>query len=380
MRDLLLDRHPKDFDLSTSAHPNEVKRIFRNCWIIGRRFRLAHVKFGPKTIEVATFRRQVPVAAAPPADGKAPGEHGAAVEAPESDPIRRDNTFGTAEEDAFRRDFTINALFYDIGAFAVIDYVEGMADLREGLIRCIGDPNRRFIEDPVRMLRAVSLAARLDFRFDPPVRRAIAQHRERIASASPARMIEELYKILRSGVASQTFRSLSKTGLLAHIAPEIEKSTSPALWKSLKALDTYRMRFKSAPSSLTNAILLGSLVSPVQTIDLAPRRKDDREPGSGISLGQLSVARRDVERLRQLLILQTRLGNPDVPPRAQRAVLHRGAFDDAMTWLEIHGTDPEVVTRWHTMAARDGPTEGAQRGRRKRPRRRRPRRPAPEQS
>ena len=383
VRDLLLDRHPKDFDLSTSAHPNEVKRIFRNCWIIGRRFRLAHVKFGSKTIEVATFRRPVSVnnaAAAPPGGGKTPGEDGAETETRERGPIRRDNTFGTAEEDAFRRDFTINALFYDIAASTVIDYVQGMADLRDGLIRSIGDPNERFIEDPVRMLRAVSLAARLDFRLDPPVRRAIAQHKGQIARASPARMIEELYKILRSGVASQTFRSLLKTGLLAHIAPEIEKGASPALWQSLKILDAYRLQSKSAPPSLTNAILLGSLVSPVQAIDLTPRRKGNRDPGSGISLGQLPVARRDGERLRQLLVLQTRLVNPDLPPRAQRAVLQRGAFDDAMTWLEIHGTNPEAVTRWRTMAASDGPKVAGRGRRRRHPRRRRRPRPEPAQS
>src|ERR671918_633686 len=155
VRDLLLGRHPKDFDIGTSAHPYQVKKLFRNCWIIGRRFRLAHVKFGTKVIEVATFRRQVQ-----------PGEEGVpdASPPPVHDPaVHHDNTFGTPEEDAFRRDFTINALFYDISSFSIIDYTGGLEDLNARLMRCIGNPEERFKEDPVRMLRAVAMAARLDF-------------------------------------------------------------------------------------------------------------------------------------------------------------------------------------------------------------------------
>jgi len=169
VRDLLLGRRPKDFDIGTSAHPYQVKKLFRNCWIIGRRFRLAHVKFGSKVIEVATFRRQV-----------APGEEVVQDGVPAPDPstpegehlIHHDNTFGTPEEDAFRRDFTINALVYDIATFSIIDYVGGLEDLRAGFVRAIGDPEVRLREDPVRMLRAVALAARLNFAIDPPVLRA----------------------------------------------------------------------------------------------------------------------------------------------------------------------------------------------------------------
>src|SRR3954466_12758774 len=138
VRDLLLNRRPKDFDIGTSAHPHQVKKLFRNCWIIGRRFRLAHVKFGTKVIEVATFRRQL-----------APGEEVVAEGVPAPDPstadgkrlIHHDNTFGTPEEDAFRRDFTVNALAYDIATFGVIDYVGGLDDLRAGVVRSIGDPD-----------------------------------------------------------------------------------------------------------------------------------------------------------------------------------------------------------------------------------------------
>src|ERR1700720_1562818 len=203
VRDLLLGRRPKDFDIGTSAHPYQVKKLFRNCWIIGRRFRLAHVKFGQKVIEVATFRRQV-----------AAGEEVVADGVPAPDPstpegehlIHHDNTFGTPEEDAFRRDFTINALVYDISSFSVIDYVGGLDDLRAGVVRAIGDPEVRVREDPVRMLRAVALAARLNFTTDPLLLAAIRMHRHEIAKSSLPRLLEEYYKILRAGAAEQAFR------------------------------------------------------------------------------------------------------------------------------------------------------------------------------
>ena len=380
VRDLLLDRRPKDFDIGTSAHPNEVKRIFRNCWIIGRRFRLAHVRFGNKTIEVATFRRQVPVEAqaAAGARGNAAGREAAAAagrrhaDAEPSDQdtdrrgrraIRRDNTFGTPEEDAFRRDFTINGLFYDIETFAVIDYVGGMADLRRRLIRCIGDPDERFVEDPVRMLRAIAFAARLDFRLHAPVREGIARQRAQIRNSSPARLVEEIYKLLRSGAATRIFKRLSRTGLLRHIAPEVNRPRSTALWRSLEALDAYRARFDEAPDTLTNAILLGSLVSPVQKMDLTPPR---RGLPLRVALGELPVARRDVEHLRQLLALQPLLTDPDLPPRRVRGILARTSLADALTWLEIHGDDPDALARW-----RDIVTHGVQAPRRRRRRRRR---------
>src|ERR1700704_1618834 len=195
VRDLFLARRPKDFDIGTSAHPYQVKKLFRNCWIIGRRFRLAHVKFGTKVIEVATFRRQV-----------APGEEVVADGVPAPNPatpegqhlIHRDNTFGTPEEDAFRRDFTLNALFYDIATFSIIDYVGGLEDLRAGLVRSIGDPDVRLNEDPVRMIRAIAIAARLDFTIDPLLLASIRMHRREISKSSMARLLEEYYKILRA--------------------------------------------------------------------------------------------------------------------------------------------------------------------------------------
>src|SRR5580704_6832507 len=260
VRDLLLGRKPKDFDIGTSAHPYQVKKLFRNCWIIGRRFRLAHVKFGAKVIEVATFRRQV-----------APGEEIVQDGVPAPDPklpqaehlIHHDNTFGTPEEDAFRRDFTINALFYDIATFSVIDYVGGLEDLRAAVVRAIGDPDVRVREDPVRMMRAVALAARLDFTIDRPVLDAIHIHRHEIARSSPPRLLEEYYKILRGGSSEPTFRELAKLGLIEPISAELHHGAAETLWQSLAALDGYRRRFESAPDTLTNAILLGSLLGPL---------------------------------------------------------------------------------------------------------------------
>src|SRR5512132_1204501 len=279
VRDLLLGRRPKDFDIGTSAHPYQVKRLFRNCWIIGRRFRLAHVKFGTKVIEVATFRRQVEAGEEVVQDG-----------VPAPDPttpeghqlVHHDNTFGTPEQDAFRRDFTINALFYDISNFSIIDYVGGLADLRAGILRSIGDPNERFLEDPVRMLRAVVLAERLDFTIEPASLEAIARHGAEITKASQARMLVEYFKILRSGSSERIFRRLAEVGLLQHISPELV-SPPHAVWQSLEELDEYRSRFTSAPDLLTNPILIGSLVVPLGMLARRRRRQEHEEEESPVA-------------------------------------------------------------------------------------------------
>jgi poly(A) polymerase len=368
VRDLLLDRRPKDFDIGTSAHPYDVKRLFRNCWIIGRRFRLAHVKFGLKTIEVATFRRKVPIGE----ETVGPPPQESADIAPNVQLVHHDNTFGTPEEDAFRRDFTVNALFYDIATFSIIDYTGGLADLRARVIRCIGDPDERFIEDPVRMLRAVALEARLDFRLDPPVLEAIERKRLEMGRSAPPRLIEEFYKILRTGVSARTFRGLRESGLLEAVAPELQFRASDSLWQSLAALDQYRKRLPM-PDGLTNAILLGSLIVPLGF--QAHLRQD-----STVGLGTLPLARRDVERLRQVLYLQRRLVmDAAAPPRVRRGVAHRGAFQEALVWLEIHGGAPGVVESWRAFVAEatasedpaGGDEDGAPRRKRRRRRRRR---------
>jgi poly(A) polymerase len=359
VRDLLLERRPKDFDVGTDAHPYQIKKLFRNCWIIGRRFRLAHVRFGNKAIEVATFRRNVlPGTENEPATTEPPAE--ADVESPADLQIRHDNTFGTPEEDAFRRDFTINALFYDIATFSIIDYVGGLQDLRAGLIRSIGDPRQRFQEDPVRMLRAVAFAARLGFRMDAPVVNAIREHHGLIANASPARLIEEYYKVLRSGAAEKTFRLLAEHRLLETITPELHKGAAEAaLWHALADLDRYRQRFESIPEQLTNPVLLGTLLVPlglmpkrvypeveafVERADGRRFRRAPKEPP--LQIGMLPVARRDTERLRQILSLQRRLLDMDSSPRAKRSLLHRAPFQESLVWLEIHGHAPEALEHW----------------------------------
>jgi poly(A) polymerase len=398
VRDLLLDRRPKDFDIGTSAHPHQVKKLFRNCWIIGRRFRLAHVKFGTKTIEVATFRRQVDASTTPEAeiaeaeqaelngiDLAAGPEERADLDARRrlDRLIQRDNTYGTPEEDAFRRDFTVNALFYDIGTFSIIDYVGGLEDLHARLIRCIGDPDVRFLEDPVRMLRAVVLAARLEFTIDRPIVESIEIHKHEIARSAPARLLEEYFKILRSGHASDAFGQLRSTGLLKAITPELAAAAEP-LWRAISALDRYRARFQGVPDTLTNAILAGTLLQPLGLI--GRRQRFSADPlERRIELGLLPIPRRDIERLQQIISMQHRLIDIQAPHRAQRGLLHRSTFAEAVTWLEIHGDRPDVVDHWRQVHAQatetaqplHAPGELATAGpyQRRRRRRRRPRSP-----
>jgi poly(A) polymerase len=386
VRDLLLGRRPKDFDLGTDAHPYQIKKLFRNCFIIGRRFRLAHIRFGTKVIEVATFRRQLTEEeqAEAHAAAQAHAHAQAALDAPEGGGprhgehehdhlIHRDNTFGTAEEDAFRRDFTLNALFYDIATFSIIDYVGGLEDLRARVVRCIGEPAIRFREDPVRMQRAVSFAARLGFAIDPPILDAIAGERQRIALAAPARLAEEYYKILRTGAAERTFRELHRVGLLEPLSAVLHAHAGDALWASLARLDAYRLRFEAPPASLTNGLLLGSLIVPLGFSQAGWPAWMEHEGRPGLNLGVLPLARRDIERIHQVLMLQRRLREPSRSSHARRVLMQRSAFGDALTWLEIHGDAPDMLPYWreHVAVAEPGAGEpGPRRRRRRRPRRR----------
>jgi poly(A) polymerase len=380
VRDLLLGRRPKDFDIGTSAHPYQVKRLFRNCWIIGRRFRLAHIRFGTKTIEVATFRRQLSAAELDSeAAERTKGPEGGGEETAGHDRLlHRDNTFGTPEEDAFRRDFTMNALFYDIGTFSIIDYTGGLEDLQARMVRCIGNPAERFQEDPVRMLRAVTMAARLDFNIDAPIDEAIAAHRDEIARSAPARLMEEFYKLLRTGASERAFRMLAARRLLEPISPELQSHAGDALWRSLAALDRYRARFEDPPDTLTTAILLGSLLVPLghalKTSSPEPAGAGDPRKEPRPSLGMLPLARRDMERLRQILGLQRRLLDAGLSSRARRALTHRGPFREALTWLEIHGDAPDVLEHWRGFVEAAQSFEGQRPPDEDRPRRRRRRR------
>jgi len=206
VRDLLLERTPKDFDVGTDATPSQVKKLFRNCFLVGRRFRLAHIRFaGNEVIEVATFRRQATADDLP--------EH------PDDQPYFAENIFGTPEQDARRRDFTINALFYDIESFSIIDHVGGLEDLAARRLRVIGDPLVRFTEDPVRMLRALEFAARLDFSLDEAAREGIYSRAPLIAEAAPARIREELMELFRHKVAGAVLRDARGFGLLGYLIP-----------------------------------------------------------------------------------------------------------------------------------------------------------------
>jgi poly(A) polymerase len=233
------------------------------------------------------------------------------------------------------------------------------------------------------------MASRLDFAIDPPIDAAIAEHRSEIARSAPARLIEEIYKLLRAGASEKAFRMLSERRLLEPIAAEMQKRAGDALWRSLAALDTYRRRFEDTPEWLTNAILLGTLLVPIgfdlrqPPVVLREDGKPKKEPA--LSLGMLPLARRDIDRLRHLLSLQRRLTDLHLSPRARRALMHRGPFREALTWLEIHGNSPEVLEHWRGFIEAAKTFEPGQeatteepppRRKRRRRRRRRPFRPA----
>lgn len=212
VRDLLLGRRPKDFDIATDATPEQIREQFRSCRLIGRRFRLAHVRIGRDIIEVATFRgSSAPDSAL--ADGDRVTVNGR---------ILRDNVYGTVEEDAWRRDFSVNCLYYNIADFSVVDFTGGMADLETGCLRLIGDPEQRLREDPVRMLRALRFAAKLDFELEPGVAAAIPKLAGLLADVSSARLYEEVLKLFLGGAAVRTYQLLRQYGLFGFLFPDTE--------------------------------------------------------------------------------------------------------------------------------------------------------------
>ena len=209
VRDLLLGREPKDFDVVTDAHPEQVRELFRNGRLIGRRFRLVHVRYGNEIIEVSTFRTAHHVA-----DGEGHVVDGRII---------RDNVYGTIDDDVWRRDLTVNALFYNIEDYSVIDYVGGMEDIKAGRIRLIGDPEQRYIEDPVRLLRVVRFAAKLGFIIDPSTEAPIRRLAGLLEGIPPARLFEEVLKLFLGGCAVQTFEDLRHFGLFAPLFPQTEE-------------------------------------------------------------------------------------------------------------------------------------------------------------
>ena len=253
VRDLLMGRKPKDFDVGTSAKPNEVKRAFRNCFLIGRRFRLAHVRFGEKVIETATFRQ----------NSQTIGEiieH--AAEGPQED-----NTFGTPETDAYRRDFTVNGLFYNIKDFSVIDWVGGMKDIEDKVIRAIGDPEIRFQEDPVRMMRAVKFSARLGFKIEKKTAAAMEKYHGCILTAAVPRVCEEVFRLFTYGHSEEAFRLMYKYGLLGDLVPELGKfidgdgGVKSKTFKYLAVLDSYEKMMSEKGMEASNGLRAAVLMT-----------------------------------------------------------------------------------------------------------------------
>jgi poly(A) polymerase len=350
VRDLLLGGKPKDFDVVTSATPQEIKRLFRNCRIIGRRFRLAHVFFGSKVVETSTFR------ANPREVEEDEGEGGTDAEGADL-MIRRDNVFGTPEEDARRRDFTINGLFYDIENDKVIDHVAGMADLEARLVRTIGDPDIRLREDPVRILRAIKFAARCDLSIESETHRRMMEHRQEITKCAPARVSEEFYRLLRAGAARRSMELLVGTELLDILVPELARALRgddadgetnlrrTRLWGYLAALDRQAARRPTAPS---NALILAVLTLPPLRDVLDPDSTAVRDVGPIVAqaiqpvMERLKASRRDAELTRQMLLALRYVLPSQRPNRRRPRLAGRDFLDDALRLAELV-SDAEAV-------------------------------------
>ena len=366
VRDLMTGRTPKDFDVGTDAKPQEVRRLFRNSRVIGRRFRLVHILFeGGKFVEVSTFRKT---------PDAVQGEQG--QEGDEDLLIRSDNIFGAPEEDAVRRDFTINGLFYDIATYAVLDYVGGVDDLGARVVRTIGDPLIRFREDPVRMLRACEFAARLSFAMDPALRAAIDELRREVMKSAAPRVTEELLDPLRRGWGHDTYRLWSETGLFGALLPEVDDEAgvrapgSPAkdfFWAMLHEADART----ASGERLEEATLLGALFLPVV---LAAVRRRGR-PGAGVGAEQILLVLEDAvnplslrmslpnhttHTLKQALYTMGRLTStrPDEP--AARRLVVRPYFPASVSLLSLYAKATnryrEAAAAWEEVARRGAGT------------------------
>jgi poly(A) polymerase len=316
VRDLLLGIRPKDFDVATSAHPNQVRDTFRNSRLIGRRFRLAHVFFrGGKIIEVSTFR-------ANPLDEL--------QDLPSDLLIRHDNVFGNAEEDARRRDFTINALFYDVDTGSVIDYVGGKADLQARQIRTIGKPDVRMREDPVRILRAIRFASKCAFDLEPQTAEAMKAHVHEIPRCAPPRVLEEVLKLLRSGTSRRCFELLREVGalriLLPPVAAYLERRGPEEAERHLRALDALdaHVRAGEIPS---DAVLLATLLAPLPR-EGAPRGPIPRAPQPQQPQRPAAAEDADEELDRQLSELEEQEADPAQAPLPEAALREEAELHD----------------------------------------------------
>jgi len=369
VRDLLLGRHPKDFDVVTDATPPEVRRCFSHCRLIGRRFRLAHVIFGDEVIEVATFRASssvddVPVEEGAEEEDRVRDENNVVNES--TGVVERDNVFGTPEEDAFRRDFTVNALFYNIADFSIIDYVGGLKDVEKRVVHAIGDPDQRYQEDPVRMIRAIRFASALGLDIEENTYQAILRQRQQLALASHARMYEEILKFFNSGAMDTAFDQWCETGLLDVMFPGFaewvreEASDAQVDWvrTALKQMDKWKQHKVKVSQELLYAIFLAPYIRAraealqVDRPDLPPH---DVLPEAMQAIQQQLSARvlipkRILFRIYDLLRAQDRFADRRSPDRIQRFV-HRPYFRDALALYKIDllakgENQAELIAAW----------------------------------
>ena len=305
VRDLLVNLHPKDFDIVTSARPAQVRKLFRNCRLIGRRFRLAHIHFpSGKIIELSTFRGQPDLSGDPESEDRL---------------VRSDNVFGTPRRDAERRDFTINSLFYDIATFSLIDYVGAMDDVKSRIVRTIGEPRLRFQEDPVRMIRAIKFVSRLNFAFEPETWEAILELSSGISRSARPRIVEEMCRLLEEGASERALELLYRSGLLAAIEPVLNEYLARAqqdlvesdpggqlLFRLLRGADQMRSR----GLRLARPLLLCIWAYPVlHEIDYMSAENPERAAWDCLqnTLGALGFARKDIESALDILMMLRRM-------------------------------------------------------------------------
>ncbi len=349
VRDLLLGREPKDFDVVTNAEPEDIKKVFRNCRLIGRRFRLAHVHFGREVIEVATFR------------GAGEAKNDEQVLNKEGR-LLRDNVYGTIEEDVWRRDFTVNALYYNIKDFSVVDYVGGMADHKAATLRLIGDPETRFREDPVRMLRAVRFAVKLGFNLHPDCEAAMHQVAELLSRIPSARLYDETLKLFMFGYALQTFEMLRHYGLFQVLFPSTENCLSleengfPRLLLA-KALANSDNRITDGKTVTAYFLFSAFLWESVQILAQQKMRKGAieflayQEAANEIISKQVkstALPRHITLAMREVWSLQPKF-NARYGSKPSRLITHprfRAGYDFLLLRAETGGADSEIAEWW----------------------------------
>jgi poly(A) polymerase len=348
VRDALLALHPKDFDVATNATPDEVRALFDNCRLIGRRFRLAHVRFGREIIETATFR----AAANHARDDVAHDDEGRII---------RDNVYGSIEEDVWRRDFTCNALYYNIADFSIWDFTKGIDDVERRRLVMIGDPDTRLREDPVRMLRAVRFAAKLDFTIDPTVIESMHKHAELLSNVPAARLFDEFLKLFQAGFAEKTFDLLREHKLFAQMFPatDQELDADSAFMEFVRAALRNTDRRVARGKSVTPMFLVGVFLW-APTIRLAAIRRSEEKISESQSLSlaayeltsqqqrRIAIPKRFTIPMREMLALQPRF---DVR-RGKRGIKllehrrFRAAYDFMVLLSEVGQVDKEVADFW----------------------------------